>query len=70
MAWEQKRDVPASWSTPIVVEFEGQPRIITCAEPWLIAYAPEDGKEIWRAECLSGEVGPSPIYREGVVFVG
>ena len=69
MVWQTERAVPASWATPIVVEFEGQPRIITCAEPWVIAYAADDGSEIWRAECLQGDVGPSPVYAEGVVYV-
>ena len=42
--------------------------VITCVEPWVIAYAADDGKELWRAECLSGEVGPSPVWRDGVVY--
>ncbi len=67
--WQAERAVPASWSTPIVVEYEGQPRIITCADPWVIAYAADDGHEIWRVKCLEGDVGPSPVYSSGVVYV-
>ncbi len=69
VAWQVDRPIPASWASPIVVEFEGQPRIITAGEPWVIAYSPTDGKELWRAECLQGDVGPSPAYSEGMVFV-
>jgi outer membrane protein assembly factor BamB len=67
--WQAARAVPASWSTPIVVAYEGQPRIITCADPWVIAYAADDGREIWRVKCLEGDVGPSPVYADGVVYV-
>jgi outer membrane protein assembly factor BamB len=67
--WQIEREVAATWSTPIVVEFEEEARIITCADPWVITYAPEDGSEFWRAKCLSGDVAPSPVYADGVVYV-
>ncbi len=67
--WEVQREVPASWATPVVIEFEDPPRIITAANPWVIANAADDGRELWRAECLSGDVGPSPIYVDGVVYL-
>ncbi|NIP22359.1 MAG: PQQ-binding-like beta-propeller repeat protein [Phycisphaerae bacterium] len=66
--WETKRPVPNSWSSPIVAEIGNQPQIITCADPWVIAYEP-NGTEIWRAKCLGGEIAPSPIYAAGKIFV-
>ncbi len=69
LVWQVARQVPASWATPLVIEFEDLPRIITAADPWVIANAAEDGRELWRAECLSGDVGPSPVYADGVVYV-
>jgi outer membrane protein assembly factor BamB len=68
-AWEVKRAVPCSWSSPIVVEHGGRWMVITCVNPWLIAYSPADGSELWRAKCLGGEVGPSPVCVDGVVYV-
>jgi outer membrane protein assembly factor BamB len=68
-AWETPREVPNSWPTPLVIEHLGQPQIITAADPWVIAYAPADGKEIWRAKCLQADVGPSPTFADGTVFV-
>jgi outer membrane protein assembly factor BamB len=32
------------------------------------AYNPETGKELWKLNCLSGEVGPSPGYNNGVIY--
>ncbi len=69
IVWQVTREVPASWSSPIVVSRSERPRIITAAAPWVIAYDAEDGQEIWRADCLRGDVGPSPVYSDGMVFV-
>lgn len=67
--WTVNRDVPDSWTTPIIAPTPGGPQLITAANPWVIAYHPADGQEIWRAELLSGDVAPSPVYAAGKVFV-
>lgn len=59
--WEVKRDVAASWSSPVLFEVGGQPQLITCAKPFVIAYNPLDGKELWRNECLESDVAPTPV---------
>ena len=67
-AWEMRRPVPDSWATPIVINTGHREEIITCANPWIIAYAPATGEELWRAECLGGDVAPSPVYANGLVY--
>jgi outer membrane protein assembly factor BamB len=69
IAWKTKRPVGNSWSSPIVAQVGEQFQVITCADPWVIGYNPDDGTEIWRANCLSGDIAPSPIYANGLVFV-
>ena len=61
MVWEAKRPVPNSWTSPIVVKTENGYRIITVADPWVIAYDPEDGREVWRASCVKGDVAAAPV---------
>jgi len=68
VAWETKRDLPNSWTSPIVVDVAGKPQLITIADPNVVAYGPANGKEIWRAECLGGDVAPSPIYAGGLIL--
>jgi len=68
--WEAARKVPNSWTTPIVISVGGADQIITAADPWVIAYEPGSGREIWRAKCLSQDVGPSPVFADGIVYVG
>jgi outer membrane protein assembly factor BamB len=67
-AWETKRPVGNSWSSPIVVDIDGKSSIITAADPWVIAYDAATGSETWRAECIMGDVAPSPVYSKGLVF--
>jgi len=69
-AWEVVRPVANSWTTPIVIDHQGRDQLITCSDPWVIAYDPTDGSEIWRAKVMSGECGPSPVYAGGLVHVG
>jgi len=66
--WQTKRPVPGSWSSPIVVEVDGHPQAITCGNPWVIGYDPNDGTELWRVKCIAGDVVPSPIYAGGLIF--
>ena len=66
--WKQPRPVGASWATPITLEAAGRAQIITLAVPWVISYAPADGKELWRADCLDGDVTPSPVFAGGTLF--
>ncbi len=66
--WETKRPVPNSWTSPIVAKIEDRSQLITCGDPWVIAYDPLNGAELWRADCLGTDVAPSPIYAGGFVF--
>jgi len=67
--WKVDREVPNSWTSPIVIDHAGRTQLITAADPWVIAYNPADGAELWRAKCLRMDVGPSPVFRDGVVYV-
>jgi outer membrane protein assembly factor BamB len=66
--WEAQRPVPNSWASPIVTRIGNQYQVITCGDPWVIAYDPANGAELWRAKCLGGEIASSPIYANGLVF--
>jgi len=68
--WETPRAVANSWVSPIVIEVNGKPQLITSADPWVIAYDPATGKEIWKAKIMEGDVAPSPVYANGLLYVG
>jgi outer membrane protein assembly factor BamB len=68
--WKVKsRPVPNSWSSPLIIQTKTQNELITCGNPWVIAYDPATGAELWRANCLEGDVAPSPAYGGGLLIV-
>ncbi len=69
VAWRTKRPVANSWSSPIVAGVGDKFQLITSSDPWVIAYDPANGAELWRVECLAGDIAASPIYANGLVFV-
>ena len=69
IVWQANRPVPNSWSSPIVVRVGDRDQIIASGDPWVIAYNPADGAEIWRVKCLETDIGPSPVFADGRVFV-
>ena len=34
----------------------------------MTAYNPANGQELWKIDCIAGEVGPSLAYANGIVF--
>ncbi len=68
VAWEVVREVPSSWASPIVVDSDDGPLLVTATAPWVTGYSALDGKELWRVECLHDDVGPSPVFRDGTVI--
>jgi outer membrane protein assembly factor BamB len=68
--WEVSRPVVTSWTSPIVISYGGRDQLITVADPWVIGYNPADGTELWRANCIKGESGPSPVFASGMVYAG
>jgi outer membrane protein assembly factor BamB len=69
VVWQKDRKVGCSWATPIVIEAAGKPQIITLAIPCVISYSTSDGAELWRADCMNGEITPSPVFAAGLVVV-
>jgi outer membrane protein assembly factor BamB len=67
--WEQRRAVPSSWTTPMIIEGGGVPQIITLAEPWVISYDAATGAERWRADCLGTDLAPGPVLAGEVLVV-
>ncbi|MBN2327280.1 MAG: PQQ-binding-like beta-propeller repeat protein [Candidatus Omnitrophica bacterium] len=66
--WRTVRPVAGAWTTPIIISAEGGDQIVTCSDPWVIAYELEAGTELWRADLLDTDLAPSPIFAQGLVF--
>jgi len=66
--WKTVRSGKISWTSPIIVLKGNGAEIIVNNLPYIAAYNAETGKEKWKVECLTGEVGSSPAYGGGMVF--
>ncbi|MDO8928631.1 MAG: PQQ-binding-like beta-propeller repeat protein [Bacteroidota bacterium] len=66
--WETVRASKVSWSSPVLVNTGSRMELILTTNPNVNSYNPETGKELWNIACLSGEVGPSAGYADGMVF--
>ena len=66
--WQTARPVPHSWASPIVIDAAAGPQLVTCADPWVMAHDPATGEELWRVDCLMGDVAPSPVFANRLVF--
>ncbi|MCF6311623.1 MAG: PQQ-binding-like beta-propeller repeat protein [Verrucomicrobiales bacterium] len=72
--WKTPRAVEVSrhfsFTTPLLIEVNGQRQLISPASGAVIAYDPSNGKEIWR--CGYGEgysVVARPLYANGLIYV-
>jgi outer membrane protein assembly factor BamB len=66
--WRQPRDEKTGWSTPLVVEHNGKPQVITTATGRIRSYDLATGKQIWEHEGLTTNAIPTPVTAGGVVF--
>lgn len=59
-----------AYGTPIVIEVEGTPQLISPGADWVYAYNPENGEELWRVPYggLGFSIVPRPVYGNGMVY--
>jgi outer membrane protein assembly factor BamB len=67
--WKAERDEITSWSTPLVVEHNGRPQVITSAYNFVRGYDLATGELIWKCTGLTQNVIPHPIEANGIVYV-
>lgn len=67
--WNTKRKVRVSWASPVIAQIGGSTQVILAADPNVASYDVNTGKELWKLDCITGEVGPSVVVGDdGTVF--
>ncbi|MGZ2371270.1 outer membrane protein assembly factor BamB family protein [Ancylomarina sp. YFZ004] len=66
--WSTDRKVKVSWASPVVVQNGDRAEVILAADPCVASYDALTGEELWKLDCITGEVGPSVAYANGIVF--
>ncbi len=59
-----------AYSTPLLIEVQGQTQAVVPGAQWCVAYDPTSGTEIWRAEHSQGySVTPMPTFVAGKIIM-
>lgn len=66
--WDITRESDISWASPILIKTNGSYQLVVAGNPIVAGYDIESGRELWKAEAMSGEVGPSPAWGGGLVY--
>lgn len=67
--WRKKRDEVTGWSTPLIVDVDNKPQVITTATGASRAYDLSTGEERWSLSGMTVNSIPSPIHAEGVAYL-
>jgi outer membrane protein assembly factor BamB len=66
--WQTPRPGEVSWCSPVLAGPSSPPVLLLNGNPFLTAYAVETWQELWKQECMCGEVATSPAVSQGRVF--
>lgn len=57
-----------AYCTPLVIDIDGKKQAVIPGAQWIVAYEPETGNEIWRADHGDGfSLTPMPVYESGLI---
>jgi len=74
LRWKTTRDSDApkkfSFSTPLVIQVDGQSQIISPGSNSVGAFDAATGKELWRVRYQGYSVIPRPIFANGLLYIG
>jgi outer membrane protein assembly factor BamB len=66
--WRTRRTATVGWGTPVAIHAAGRDEIIVNGQNMVIAYNPENGRELWRVTGSTFEAIPTPVVAHGLVF--
>jgi outer membrane protein assembly factor BamB len=67
--WRVARNEIDTWATPLVVDHDGRPQVVTNGMNRLRSYDLETGKIVWESPGTTMNAIPSPVAGDGLVIV-
>ena len=58
-----------SFCTPLIVNIEGKPQLISPGADCVVSYDPRSGEQLWFVRYEGYSVIPRPVYAHGLIFV-
>jgi outer membrane protein assembly factor BamB len=66
--WRTPRQASVGWGTPAAIRVGDRDEIIVNGQYAVVAYNPDNGRELWRAGGTTMETIPTPVVGHGLVF--
>ncbi|MDF7823085.1 PQQ-binding-like beta-propeller repeat protein [Pontiellaceae bacterium B12227] len=66
---KREGDFRKGYTTPLVIEVDGKPRLISPGSSSIFAYEPDTGKEIWKVATPGHTASVSPVFDKGLLLV-
>ena len=67
--WKTDRNERTTWFSPIVVEQDGKPQVITTGTNRVRSYDLKTGKLLWEGDGLTANAIPSPVAADGFAYL-
>lgn len=67
--WRKKRNDGTSWTTPLVVEYNGRRQVVAPSIGRTRCYDLETGKELWTTRGMTANPIPTPVSANGIVYL-
>ncbi|HZR17807.1 MAG TPA: PQQ-binding-like beta-propeller repeat protein [Verrucomicrobiae bacterium] len=61
-------DLRKAHSTPLIVNYEGRPQLLSVGAKAAYDYDPTTGKELWKVHFPAWSAAPRPVYSDGLMF--
>jgi outer membrane protein assembly factor BamB len=66
--WRNPREEKTTWTTPLIIEHQGQAQVIVAATQRIRSYDLSTGKQIWECGGMTANVIPTPVSGFGMVY--
>ncbi len=69
LLWQKQRNEQSSWTTPVVVNVNGQHQVIVSGKNASIGYDASSGEVIWQCTGMTENVIPTPVLGADTVYL-
>ena len=66
---QKEGDLRKAYSTPLVIEVEGRPQMVSAGAKAAYGYDPATGRELWKVRHRDHSSSASPVFGQGMVYV-
>ena len=69
MRWKKFRKGRMAYTTPLTIQVEGKPQLVSTGGDQVVTYHPLSGEEIWRVRYDGFSLVPRPVFGLGLVYI-